>query len=50
MDLSLLFKIVFIIVIIGIGIKALKFITSLIFKLALFLLIALLIYKIFIGF
>lgn len=50
MDINLIFKIVLLIVIIGISIKALKIITSVVFKIALFLLIALLIYKMFMGF
>lgn len=50
MDLNLLFKIVLIIVIIGIAFKVIKFITSVVFKIAFILLSILLLYKIFIGF
>lgn len=50
MDLSLLFRIVLIIVIIGLAFKAIKFITNVVFKVAFILLFVLLFYKIFIGF
>ncbi len=50
MDLNLLFRIVLIIFVIGIAFKAIKFITSVAFKIAFILLFILLFYKIFIGF
>lgn len=50
MDLNLLFRIVLIIVVIGIAFKLIKFITSVIFKIAFILLAILLAYKMFIGF
>ncbi|MGL6105973.1 hypothetical protein [Romboutsia sp.] len=49
MDIDLIFKLVLIIVIIGISVKALKFLTSFIFKIALVALIILVVYKMFIG-
>ncbi|WP_270940017.1 hypothetical protein [Romboutsia lituseburensis] len=48
MDIDLIFKIVLLIVVIGIAIKALKFITSFMFKIALVLFVVLMIYKLFI--
>lgn len=50
MDLNLLFRIILIIVVIGIAFKAIKFITSAVFKIAFILLAILLVYKMFIGF
>lgn len=50
MDLNLLFRIVLIIIVIGIAFKSIKFITSVAFKIAFILLFILLFYKIFIGF
>ncbi len=50
MDLNLLFRIILIIVVIGIAFKLIKFITSVIFKIAFILLAILLAYKMFIGF
>ena len=47
-NMDLIFKTLMLIVVIGISIKAIKFITSFIFKIALVLFIILMIYKIFI--
>lgn len=49
MDIDLIFKIVLLIVVIGISIKAIKAITSLVFKIALVAFIVLLFYKMFTG-
>ena len=49
MDIDLIFKIALAIVVIGIGVKVVKSITGLIFKIALIVLICLLFYKFFIG-
>ncbi|MGL5314736.1 MAG: hypothetical protein ACRC92_15905 [Peptostreptococcaceae bacterium] len=49
MDIDLIFKIVLAIVVVGIGIKIVRTITGMIFKIALILLIILVFYKLFIG-
>lgn len=49
MDIDLIFKIVMLIVIAGLSIKALKAVTGFVFKIALVLFIILLVYKMFIG-
>ncbi len=49
MDIDLIFKIALAIVIIGFGIKIVKTITGMIFKIALVVLILLVFYKLFIG-
>ena len=48
MEIDLIFKIVMLIVVVGLSIKALKAITGFIFKIALVLFIILLVYKMFI--
>ena len=48
MDINLLFKVVLLIVIIGIAIKVIKLVSGAIFKIAFILLILLLLYKLFI--
>ncbi|MGL4913432.1 MAG: hypothetical protein ACRC3Y_13495 [Romboutsia sp.] len=47
-NIDLIFKVLMLIVIIGISVKAIKFITSVVFKIALVLFIILLVYKMFI--
>lgn len=49
MSLDLIFKIILIIVVVGIALKAIKFITGLVFKIAFILLFLFLVYKLFVG-
>ncbi|MEF9992268.1 MAG: hypothetical protein RRZ84_02510 [Romboutsia sp.] len=45
MDLDLIFKIVLVIVVIGVSVKAIKMLTGIVFKIALVSLVLLLLYK-----